>query len=339
MKSKKIYFIIIPLLILILLIGAGILGLYHYINNVPSVSKDTTLEIKKGEGLRAISQNLERNAVIVNEHLFVLYVMYEGLQDQLKAGEYKFESGSTMSRVVEKLSKGDVVVYKVTIPEGLTVSEIGELLQDQSVISKEEFLWLTQDKELRTELLRDRHHSFEGYLFPDTYSYNRGITALEIIKMMVKRFNTVYSSLENERADTKLTDNEIITLASIIEKETGSADERELVSAVFHNRLRIGMKLDSDPTVIYGLGKDYRGPLTRSDLKRMTEYNTYLIKGLPPGPITNPGKESIAAAIYPADVNYLYFVSKGDGTGTHKFSSNYQDHTRAVYEYRKNNKP
>jgi peptidoglycan lytic transglycosylase G len=339
MKSKKIYFIIIPLLILILLAGAGILGLYHYINNVPSVSKDTTLEIKKGEGLRAISQNLERNAVVVNEHLFVLYVMYEGLQDQLKAGEYKFESGSTMSQVVGKLSKGDVVVYNVTIPEGLTVSEIGELLQDQRVISKEEFLLLTQDKELRTELLRDRHHSFEGYLFPDTYSYNKGVTALEIVKMMVKRFNTVYGSLENERVDTKLTDNEIITLASIIEKETGSPDERELVSAVFHNRLRIGMKLDSDPTVIYGLGEGFNGTLTRSDLKHMTEYNTYLIKGLPPGPIANPGKESITAAMYPADVNYLYFVSKGDGTGTHKFSSNYQDHKRAVNEYRKNIKP
>jgi peptidoglycan lytic transglycosylase G len=339
MKSKKIYFIIIPLLILILLAGAGILGLYHYINNVPSVSKDTTLEIKKGEGLRAISQNLERNAVVVNEHLFVLYVMYEGLQDQLKAGEYKFESGSTMSQVVGKLSKGDVVVYNVTIPEGLTVSQIGELLQDQRVISKEEFLLLTQDKELRTELLRDRHHSFEGYLYPDTYSYNKGVTALEIVKMMVKRFNTVYGSLENERVDTKLTDNEIITLASIIEKETGSPDERELVSAVFHNRLRIGMKLDSDPTVIYGLGEGFNGTLTRSDLKHMTEYNTYLIKGLPPGPIANPGKESITAAMYPADVNYLYFVSKGDGTGTHKFSSNYQDHKRAVNEYRKNIKP
>lgn len=336
MKSKKIYFIIIPLLILVLLIGAGIFALSHYINNMPSVSKDTTLEIKKGEGLRAISQNLERNGVVVNENLFILYVMYQGLQDRLKAGEYEFRSGSTMSQVVEKLSKGDIVVYKVTIPEGLTVSEIGELLQENRVVSKDEFLRLTRNKKLRSELLGEESGGFEGYLFPDTYSYNKGLTALELINMMVKRFHTVYSALGTKREDLDLTDNEIITLASLIEKETGSADERQLVSAVFHNRLRIGMKLDSDPTVIYGLGEEYNGRLTRRDLKQMTEYNTYLIKGLPPGPIANPGKESIAAALNPADVNYIYFVSKGDGTATHKFSSNYEEHKRAVNEYRRN---
>ena len=337
MKSKKILFIIVSLLILLLLIGAGLFGLSYYIKNVPSVKNDRTLEIKKGEGLRAISRKLEQNAVIANENLFILYVMYEGLQDKLKAGEYEFESGSTMSQVVEKLSKGDVVIYTLTIPEGLTVSEIGELLQEKNIVSKEEFLRLAHDKEVQSKLLGEESGGFEGYLFPDTYSYNKGVTALELINMMVKRFNTVYSSLENERADIKLTDNEIITLASIIEKETGAQSERELISAVFHNRLRIGMKLDSDPTVIYGLGEDFEGRLRKRDLRRMTEYNTYLIKGLPPGPIANPGKESIAAALNPADVDYLYFVSKGDGSGTHSFSSNYEDHRRAVRDYRKNN--
>ncbi len=338
MKSKKILFIVIPFLILILLIGVGLFGIFHYIHSVPSVSQDTAVDINRGEGLKSIALKLRQNGVVANENLFILYVMYEGLQDRLKAGEYRFESGSTMSQVVEKLAKGDVVIYKVTIPEGLTASEIGELLQKNGVVSKDEFLELTRDKELQSELLGEES-GFEGYLFPDTYSYNKGVTSLELINMMVKRFNTVYGSLENERAATKLTDNEIITLASIIEKETGSPSERGLVSAVFHNRLHMGMKLDSDPTVIYGLGDGYEGKLRRSDLRRMTDYNTYLIKGLPPGPIANPGKESIAAALNPADVDYLYFVSKGDGTGTHTFSSNYKDHRRAVYNYRKNTKP
>lgn len=338
MKSKKILFILIPLLILVLSAGAGIYGVFHYIDSVPSVARDTTVDINKGEGLKTIALKLRRSGVVANENLFILYVMYEGLQDRLKAGEYRFESGSTMSQIVDKLAKGDVVVYRVTIPEGLTVNEIGELLEENRVVPKDEFLELTRDKELQSKLLGEGA-GFEGYLFPDTYTYNKGVTALELINMMVNRFNTVFGSFENGRADTKLTDKEIITLASIIEKETGSPGERELVSAVFHNRLRLGMKLDSDPTVIYGLGEDYGGELTKSDLRRMTRYNTYLVKGLPPGPIANPGKDSIAAALNPAEVDYLYFVSKGDGTGTHRFSSNYSDHRRAVRDYRKNNKP
>jgi conserved hypothetical protein, YceG family len=151
---------------------------------------------------------------------------------------------------------------------------------------------------------------------------------------MVSRFDKVYESLKSE-ADGKLslTDHEIITLASIVEKETGDASERSLISAVFHNRLRRGMRLDSDPTVIYGLGEDFDGNLTKSDLRTETGYNTYKIAGLPPGPIANPGKASIRATMNPAEVDYLYFVSRGDGT--HVFSSNYRDHQRAVIRYQK----
>lgn len=337
MKSKKIYFIIIPLLVLILLIGAGLLGVLHYVNNVPSVSKDVIVQINRGEGLKTISSKLQANGVVVSDKLFILYVMYRGLQDRLIAGEYQFMSGSTMSQVSDKISRGDVVVYKVTIPEGMTVGEIGRLLQDNRIVGKEEFIRLTRDKELQAELLRDEAVGFEGYLFPDTYSYIKGITALELISIMVERFNSVYGSLGTTRGDINLSENEIVTLASIIEKETGDASERPLVSAVFHNRLRIGMKLDSDPTVIYGMGEDFNGRLTRNDLNRMTDYNTYLLRGLPPGPIANPGKDSIVAALNPADVDFLYFVSKGDGT--HHFSSNYKDHQRAVFKYRKRTAP
>ena len=336
MNSKKTYIIIISIILLIVLAGAGLTAVTHYIYNAPSVNEDITLEINKGEGLRAISRKLERNGVVSSQNLFILYVMYQGLQDSLKAGEYEFESGSTMSQVADKIARGDVVVYKITVPEGLTVNQIAELLQEKGFSDKDDFIGLTRDKELQSRLLGDGTASFEGYLFPDTYTYIKGATALELIEMMVKRFNTVYGSLTPERANNNLTDSEIIILASIIEKETGAPEERMLVSAVFHNRLRKGMKLDSDPTVIYGLGEGFEGSLRRSDLERKTDYNTYMIKGLPPGPISNPGKASISAALDPAEVDFLYFVSKGDGSGTHKFSSNYKDHKRAVIEYRRN---
>lgn len=339
MKSKKIYIPLIAFLLLVIFLALGIYTLTDYIYEKPSVNKDVTLEVKKGEGLKAISLKLKEKGVIENEHLFILYVMYEGFQDDLKAGEYEFKSGSTISDVAEKLVSGDIIVYRVTIPEGLTAAEIGELLQDQDVVLKDEFLELLINEEFRSELLGEKSMGFEGYLFPDTYSYNKDVTAKDLITMMVSRFGKVFGGLQIDRTNSGLTDHEIIILASIIEKETGTPQERALVSAVFHNRMRIGMKLDSDPTVIYGLGEEFDGRLTRRDLKQLTDYNTYMIKGLPPGPIANPGRDSIVAALNPAEVDYLYFVSKGDGSGEHNFSTNYSDHRRAVSEYRKRVKP
>jgi peptidoglycan lytic transglycosylase G len=226
-----------------------------------------------------------------------------------------------------------VVVHRVTIPEGLTVKEIAALLDKNGVLDGKRFLVESADLKL-LESLPGRHITgIEGYLFPDTYTYTKGVTPEKFIRMMVDKFNKVYASLGGLKNRVNLTDNEIITLASIIEKETGNASERPLVSAVFHNRLKLGMKLESDPTVIYGMGEDYNGNLTRDDLNTMTQYNTYLVIGLPPGPICNPGKESIIAAMSPAPVNYLYFVSRGNGT--HYFSANYKDHQRAVSEYQR----
>jgi UPF0755 protein len=175
--------------------------------------------------------------------------------------------------------------------------------------------------------------SFEGYLFPDTYSYTKGIISEEFIRVMVSRFKKVYGSLKTQYREVNLTDREVVTLASIIEKETGSAYERPLISAVFHNRLRLAMRLESDSTVIYGLGGDFDGDLTKENLRTEATYNTYRSMGLPPGPISNPGKDSLESALNPAKVNYLYFVSKGDGT--HYFSSDYRDHREAVFKYQK----
>lgn len=333
MKSKNLLLIfIIPILIFITL-TVSYFAVLNYINSTPSVLEDTVIEIPKGSGLSSISLSLKQKAVIANDKIFILYVMKQGWQDDLKAGEYKFEKGSTMAQVVEKIVKGDVELNRVTIPEGLTVDEIASLLGKKGVVSESDFINETKNKELLKELLGPGVNSFEGYLFPETYSYSKSLTSKELITLMVDRFKDVYGSLSEHRKKVNLTDNEIITLASIVEKETGAAFERPLISAVFQNRLRIGMKLDSDPTVIYGMGDNYNGNIRRSDLRKHTEYNTYVIKGLPPGPIANPGKQSILAVFNPADVKYLYFVSKGDGT--HYFSNSFREHQNAVNRYQR----
>jgi len=333
MKSRKLIYITLFLIVVLILLGVFYFSVSNYIHKVPSVSEDIVVEIPKGTGLKEISSKLKEAGVIKSDKLFIVYVMSEGRQNSLKAGEYEFEKGSTMSDIVNKIAAGDVLLYRVTIPEGFTVKEIARLLDEKEVVTETEFLEESQNKELIIELLGPEATSFEGYLFPETYSYSRSPTSRELIRLMVERFNTVYEPLQGLREKVNLTDKEILTLASIIEKETGAAFERPIISAVFHNRLRIGMKLDSDPTVIYGMGEKYGGNLRRSDLRRGTEYNTYVIERLPPGPIANPGKDSIMAVLKPADVKYLYFVSRGDGT--HHFSNSYREHQRAVYKYQR----
>jgi UPF0755 protein len=333
MGSERLKIISIAVLIILILGASALWGVYYYVNNIPTVSEDSIVDVPKGKGLRNISALLEDEGIIGSGDLFVLYVIGRGWQDRLKAGEYEFKRGDTTSEVARKLAEGDVVIHKVTIPEGLTLRETAELLGRNGVLDPDEFIAASSDPKLLKILPGRSVTGLEGYLFPDTYSYTKGVTAEEFVRMMVSRFKNVYSSLAGLRQRVNLTDNEVITLASIIEKETGSPPERPVISAVFHNRLRLGMRLESDPTVIYGLGEDFDGNLTKGDLNSMTEYNTYLIRGLPPGPISNPGKESIIAALKPAPVEYIYFVSRGDGT--HYFSENYKDHQRAVSEYQR----
>ena len=333
MKSKKLLYISTFFIVLLILLGASCLAILHYIYNSPSVKEDVVVAIPVGSGLSGISSKLLESGVIVNDKLFILFVIKEGWQDDLKAGEYKFEKGATMSDVANKIVQGDVQLDKVIIPEGLTVKEIARLLDQKGIVPESEFINETQNKELIEDLLGPGVNSLEGYLFPETYSYSRSLTSKELITLMVQRFKAVYEPLSSLRNKINLTDTEILTLASIVEKETGAGFERPLISAVFQNRLRIGMKLDSDPTVIYGMGNNYNGNLRKRDLRQYTEYNTYVIKGLPPSPIANPGEDSIMAVLNPADVKYLYFVSKGDGT--HHFSNSLREHQNAVNKYQR----
>ena len=333
MRSGKLKLFLILVFAILLVAGASALGLYYYINEVPSVKTDTVVDIPKGKGVRGISSMLEDQGVVANSHLFLYYTVLSGVQNKLQAGEYEFKKGATVSDVLAKIIMGDVLLHRVTVPEGLTVKETAVLLDKKGLFPSADFLAAASDPSLVASLPGPPLMGAEGYLYPETYTYKKGVTPEEFVKMMTDRFRSVYASFDGMKNRVNLTDNEIIILASMIEKEAGDVKERPLVSAVFHNRLKARMRLESDPTVIYGMGDDFDGNLRRSDLRTMSQYNTYVIKGLPPGPIANPGKDSIEAALNPAPVDYLYFVSRGDGT--HVFSTNYRDHVNAVNRYQR----
>ncbi|MGQ0793055.1 MAG: endolytic transglycosylase MltG [Deltaproteobacteria bacterium] len=300
----------------------------------PFYHGEVLVEIPRGAGLRDIAQRLERAGITQSADLFVSYVIINGLQKKIKAGEYEFANESSVADIALKLVKGDVALRKFTIPEGLTVAQTAALLDEKGVVSARDFIAKLSDGKLRAELLGAPGGSFEGYLYPDTYSYPKGITPERLIRLMVAQFRREFELVKSSSAGANLGAREAVILASIIEKETGASSERELISSVFHNRLKRGMRLDSDPTVIYGLGSTFDGNLRKIDLQDSgNRYNTYRNTGLPPGPIANPGRESLRAALNPARSDYLYFVSKGDGT--HQFSSTYEEHQRAVNLYQR----
>lgn len=331
MKSLKNRLVIISLTLIVLLMPSVCFVYFNYF--IPSNTKKVIFEISRGMGLREIASKLEEFGVVKSDKIFILLVMIKGKQSRLQAGEYEFSPGEPMSDVIEKIVRGDVIVRKITIPEGLNIYEIADLLEAKGVVSRKEFIENATRADLATELIGKPLSSFEGYLFPETYYYKKGVTAEELINMMTSRFKRVWNSLKIDGDEINLGDREIVTLASIIEKESGEPSERNMISEVFHNRLKLGMRLESDPTVIYALGTSFDGDLTREKLKMTSNYNTYRISGLPPGPIANPGKASLEAALNPTNFNYLYFVSKGEGR--HEFSTNYRDHLKAVNKYQK----
>jgi UPF0755 protein len=288
------------------------------------------IRVEQGDSLATVVRKLRAQKLIANERLFLLWARLKGVETKIQAGLYRFEASASAREILERLATGKGMFYKVTIPEGLTVKEIGALLAKMQIVDHQKFLAEASAPELLQSLGLPKE-GLEGYLFPSTYYFMPATSEKNIILVMAEQFRKIaWPVLERSEGPGGLTPHQLVTLASIIEKEAGLEAERPLISAVFHNRLRAGMPLQSDPTVIYGL-KDFSGNLTRKHLHEPSPYNTYRTAGLPPGPICNPGLSAIKAALEPADVPYLYFVSKNDGS--HQFSENLEAHNQAVKNF------
>jgi UPF0755 protein len=326
------------LAVLVLVSGALCFWAWHELNRYASTPAAVdagvvTYVVRSGQGVSEISSSLGAGGIIRRPLAFRIFSRLNGFDTQIKAGEYRLSAAMSPADILEKLVKGEVVLYRLTIPEGYTMLQIADLVGDSGITGRGGFLETLSDRELMGRLDIEAE-SFEGYLFPDTYFFPKDTAAETIISTLVSRFQSVMTSRRLERAqELGLSVHGVVTLAAIIEKETGAAEERPVISSVFHNRLKRGMRLESDPTVIYGI-EGFDGNITRKHLAEQTPYNTYRIKGLPAGPIANPGEASIEAALFPANTDYLYFVAKKDGT--HQFSTNITDHNRAVAKYQLN---
>ncbi len=330
MKSsiRRVILILSTILIVISVLLLFYFDKYRTVNN-PHIKK--IVLISPGENISDIAKILKVKGIIKNEWNFILLAKY--YEVNIKAGEYELYTSTPLRELLNILERGRSLEHRVTIPEGYNIYQIGKLLENDGICDSKSFIKAAFNKDLIHSLGIDGI-SVEGYLFPDTYYFRKGIPPEDIIKKMVSHFNEIYLKkyypIEKRKGMNK---KDIIILASIIEKEAFLMSEKFRVSSVLHNRLKIGMRLQSDPTVIYGIFKDFNGNIRKRDLKKPTPFNTYVINGLPIGPICNPGEESIIAALYPAKSNYLYFVSKNDGT--HYYSTNLREHNLAVRKYQK----
>ena len=291
------------------------------------------VDIEPGDSSPVIAARLTTAGVVRDEWTFRLAVWRSGLARDLQAGEYRFTDPLSSMQVIEKIAAGQVYLRGITFPEGLTLAEMADVFDASEFGTRDAFIGQTE----RVELIQDldpEARTLEGYLFPETYLLPRDATAADLVEAMVTQFRRSLSDrVRAEAARQNRSVRDVVTLASLIQKETGSANEHHLVSAVYNNRLRIGMALQCDPTVIYALQLDglYDGNLTRENLRHDSPYNTYRYPGLPPGPIAAPGLGALEAAVAPADVPYLYFVSRNDGS--HEFANTLREHNRNVQRY------
>ncbi|MGE0615398.1 MAG: endolytic transglycosylase MltG [Bacteriovoracia bacterium] len=296
-----------------------------------------TVEIRKGDRPGAIAKTLETSGVIKSASSFQTLGTITRKWPRIKAGEYEVSSTQTPLQIFAVLGSGVSVAHPITISEGLNMYQVADLLAQKGLAKKADFVSLCKDPKLIASLgfRPPLPRTLEGYLFPETYFFNRAMSATEMVKIMVGKFFATWTDRDEARArEMGLTRHELVTLASVVEKETGAPQERPLIASVFYNRLRKGMRLQSDPTTIYGIWETYKGNITREHLQQRTDYNTYAISALPAGPIANPGKAALQATLNPATSNYLFFVSKNDGT--HQFSETLEQHTRAVRAFQMN---
>jgi UPF0755 protein len=318
------------------LVAVLILGLlavsfaYLELSRPVSPPVETIVEVAPGMGTRAIGAMLAEHHIIRNQYGFDLWHAVRG--GTLKAGEYQFVQPATLPAVYNRIVRGDVYTRSVTIPEGFNLFDIAQAIEDAQLGSKDKILAASRDNVSLIADLDPTAKTLEGYLYPDTYRFSRHLSPAQILGAMVKRFrqNCAAIGLEGDV-------HRVVTLASLVEKETPVSSDRPLVASVLENRLTKGMPLMTDPTVIYAamLENHYRGTIYQSDLKRDSAYNTYLHTGLPPGPICSPGMAALQAAMHPADSQYLYFVADPAAAGHSRFATTLEEHERNVTAYRR----
>lgn len=305
----------------------------------PNSTEIVLVDIPSGSTPKTIGTILEEKKIIGKSEAFVSMVKTENVASKLKAGQYQLSASMPMSEIVRRIATGEVFVdkVKVVIPEGFEVKQIIERLVTAGLGSEEEFTQELKTGTFEYPFLQgiNRETLLEGFLFPATYQFDKQASPHEVIDAMLSAFNKNFSSEFFERSKTlNLSVSDIVTLASIIEREAQVGDERAIVSSVFHNRLKINMMLQSCATVQYALG-ERKEVLTFKDLKVRSPYNTYAHRGLPPAPIASPGLESLKAALYPAETEYLYFVTTNNGDGSHYFSKTLEEHNAAIKKSKK----
>ena len=306
---------------------------HRFVTTPLAPAEPVEITIPAGASFRWTAKELARQHVVDNSLYFRLLAWFRGAEKRIKAGRYLFAKEATPDVILARLTSGDVFIERITIPEGYSSYDIAKRLGEKGRGTPDDILKIMEDPEFVRTLGLAGETSLEGYLFPATYDLPDGLSTRDLLKNMVREFHSrLNPTLRQAAQERGLTLHQWVTLASIIQKESGKQEEMPLISAVFHNRLKLGMPLQADPTVIYGL-KKFEGKLTKRDLATDSPYNTYQIAGLPPGPIANPGLAALSAAVYPAPVEHLYFVARGDGY--HSFSNTLAEHNEAVQRYRK----
>jgi UPF0755 protein len=345
-------------------LAATALGTYVYLEFIknPASADDNSViyEVKTGQSFATIAQELQDRGIVKSAKFFNIFARLSGERAKIKVGEYEFKSTMRPTAVLSILTSGKSIFRKFTVSEGLSIYEIADLYEKQGFGTSVAFLSTVRDPQLILSLLGppspgEKIETLEGYLFPETYQITKYTTTKELVIAMTQMFFKQYEAIlqaqsqkqiQNQNQDqdrnldqdsanvNKWSRHRIVTMASLIEKETGASFEREKISSVFHNRLKRGMKLQTDPTIIYGKAQTtgkIEINITRSDLTEPTAYNTYVISGMPPGPIANPGRASLQAVFHPEKSNFLFFVSKNDGTQV--FSESLDLHNKAVQKY------
>lgn len=324
MKKAVLLSIVLAPLLAAVLIGTHLSLIFHTSYD----GEPTVFKIKPGEGFSRVNYRLLKTGLIPNARLFHYYAKYQDKMESLKAGAYEIPTGANMGDILEILTDGTPILTRVTIPEGKNLYEIGAILEAKKITPANEFIQEAKSSEWKSKL-GGKMPTLEGYLFPETYKFAPETSAKEVIKKMISTFKLKTKDIN--WSHPFLSKHEIVILASIVEKETGAKWERPLIAGVYLNRLKKPMRLQADPTTIYGIWESYNGNLRKKHLLQKTPYNTYKINGLPLGPIANPSLAAIKAVLNPKKHNYLFFVSKNDGT--HVFTENYKKHQAAVREW------